>query len=59
MKKDFGIVILDLHFKYLNYSPQVHEEITNKITKDRSRDIARYNKLGSTCSGTIKRVKEQ
>lgn len=59
LRKDFGIEILDLHFKYLNYSPQVHDEITNKITKDRSRDIARYNKLGSTCNGTIKRVKEQ
>jgi membrane protease subunit HflC len=59
LRKDFGIEILDLHFKYLNYSKQVHAEITNKISKDRSRDIARYNKLGSTCSGTIKRVKEQ
>jgi membrane protease subunit HflC len=57
--KDFGIDILDLHFKYLNYSPQVHAEITNKITKDRGRDIARYNKLGNTCTGTIKRVMEQ
>jgi membrane protease subunit HflC len=57
--KEFGIEILDLHFKYLNYSPQVHAEITNKITKDRGRDIARYNKLGSTCTGTIKQVKEQ
>ena len=57
--KEFGIEILDLHFKYLNYSPQVHAEITNKITKDRGRDIARYNKLGSTCTGTIKQFKEQ
>ena len=57
--KDFGIEILDLHFKYLNYSAQVHAEITSKITKDRGRDIARYNKLGSTCRGTIKQVKEQ
>jgi membrane protease subunit HflC len=56
---EFGIRILDLHFKYLNYSPQVHDEITTKITKDRARDIARYNKLGSTCTGTIRRVKEQ
>ena len=55
----FGIQILDLHFKYLNYSKQVHEEITNKITKDRGRDIARYNKLGSACTGKIKQVKEQ
>ncbi len=59
LQKEFGIEILDLHFKYLNYSPQVHAEITSKITKDRERDIARYNKLGSTCSGTIKQVKEQ
>jgi len=57
--KEFGIEILDLHFKYLNYSTQVHAEITSKITKDRERDIARYNKLGSTCTGTIKQVKEQ
>jgi membrane protease subunit HflC len=57
--RDFGIEILDLHFKYLNYSSQVHEEITSKITKDRGRDIARYNKLGSTCAGTITQVKEQ
>ncbi len=56
---EFGIEILDLHFKYLNYSSQVHAEITSKITKDRERDIARYNKLGSTCTGTIKQVKEQ
>jgi len=59
LQKEFGIEILDLHFKYLNYSPQVHAEITSKITKDRERDIARYNKLGSTCTGTIKQVKEQ
>ena len=59
LRKDFGIEILDLHFKYLNYSPQVHNEITTKITKDRGRDIARYNKLGATCTGTIRRVKEQ
>ena len=59
LRKDFGIEILDLHFKYLNYSPQVHAEITTKITKDRGRDIARYNKLGDTCTGTIRRVKEQ
>ncbi len=59
LREDFGIEILDLHFKYLNYSPQVHAEITTKITKDRGRDIARYNKLGDTCTGTIRRVKEQ
>lgn len=59
LRKEFGMEILDLHFKYLNYSKQVHAEITNKITKDRGRDIARYNKLGDTCTGTIKRVKEQ
>jgi len=59
LKKDFGIEILDLHFKYLNYSPQVHQEITDKITKDRGRDIARYNKLGNACTGTIRQVKEQ
>ncbi len=59
LRKDFGIEILDLHFKYLNYSPQVHSEITTKITKDRERDIARYNKLGGACVGTIKQVKEE
>ena len=59
LRVDFGIEILDLHFKYLNYSPQVHAEITKKITKDRGRDIARYNKLGNTCTGTIRRVKER
>jgi modulator of FtsH protease HflC len=59
LREDFGIEILDLHFKYLNYSPQVHAEITTKITKDRGRDIARYNKLGNTCTGTIRRVKER
>jgi membrane protease subunit HflC len=59
LQAEFGIEILDLHFKYLNYSSQVHAEITNKITKDRGRDIARYNKLGSTCTGKIKQVKEQ
>lgn len=56
---EFGIELLDLQFKYLNYSSQVHAEITNKITKDRGRDIARYNKLGSACTGKIRQVKEQ
>ena len=59
LEDQFGIGILDLHFKYLNYSAQVHAEITNKITKDRGRDIARYNKLGNACTGKIKQVKEQ
>ena len=59
LRKQFGLEILDLHFKYLNYSPQVHAEITTKITKDRERDIARYNKLGGACVGTIKQVKEE
>lgn len=59
LRDEFGLEILDLHFKYLNYSPQVHAEITTKITKDRERDIARYNKLGDACTGTIRQVKEE
>ncbi len=59
LQQQFGIKLLDLHFKYLNYAYQVHEEITSKITKDRGRDIARYNKLGDACAGTIQQVKEQ
>jgi modulator of FtsH protease HflC len=59
LREEFGFEILDLHFKYLNYSPQVHAEITTKITKDRARDIARYNKVGDACTGTIRQVKEE
>ena len=59
LRDEFGFEILDLHFKYLNYSPQVHAEITTKITKDRARDIARYNKVGDACTGTIRQVKEE
>ena len=59
LQRDFGIIIVDLHFKYLNYSPQVHGQITTKITKDRARDIARYTKLGNVCTGRIRQVKEE
>ena len=55
----FGIQILDLHFKYLNYSPQVHHKIIEKISADRGKDIASYTKVGKTCTGIIDRTKEQ
>jgi membrane protease subunit HflC len=57
--EQFGIQILDLHFKYLNYSPQVHHKIIEKISADRGKDIASYTKVGKTCTGIIDRTKEQ
>ncbi len=57
--QQFGIQILDLHFKYLNYSPQVHHKIIEKISADRGKDIASYTKVGKTCTGIIDRTKEQ
>jgi len=51
---EFGIVIEDLHFKYLNYSAQVHGVIIRKIQADRQKDIASYLELGKQCVGYIK-----
>jgi membrane protease subunit HflC len=53
LKGEFGIEILDLHFKYLNYAPQIHDEIIGRITKERKDDIADYNRVGERCLGLI------
>ena len=53
---DYGIEVVDLHFKYLNYSPQVHSQIIEKIKTDRNKDIASYKKSGAKCVGYIRRV---
>lgn len=55
----FGIKVFDLHFKYLNYSPQVWKEMIDAIRADRERDIASYRKVGKACRGSIDQVKER
>lgn len=57
--QDFGIEILDLHFKYLNYSQQVHAKMIAAIEADRRKDIASYRKIGKACSGSIDRLRER
>jgi len=52
----FGIIIEDLHFKYLNYSPRVQDEIIKKIQSDRKEDIASYYEVGKECVGYIRGV---
>jgi membrane protease subunit HflC len=59
LRADFGIEILDLHFKYLNYSKQVHAKMISAIEADRRKDIASYRKIGKACSGSIDRLREQ
>jgi len=59
LRRDFGIEILDLHFKYLNYSKQVHAKMIAAIEADRRKDIASYRKIGKACSGSIDRLREQ
>jgi len=59
LRRDFGIEILDLHFKYLNYSKQVHAKMISAIEADRRKDIASYRKIGKACSGSIDRQREQ
>lgn len=59
LQSEFGIEILDLHFKYLNYSPQVHSKMIEMIRADREKDISSYRKAGKACLGSIKQVKER
>ncbi len=59
LRRDFGIEILDLHFKYLNYSQQVHAKMISAIEADRRKDIASYQKIGKACAGSIDRLREQ
>ena len=56
---EFGIEILDLHFKYLNYSPQVHQKMIDSIRADREKDIAAYRKIGKACVGSIQQTKQR
>ena len=53
---EYGIELVDLHFKYLNYSSQVHSQIIEKIKTDREKDIASYVKIGTKCVGYIDRL---
>ena len=59
LQEQFGIIILDLHFKYLNYSPRIQDSIINKIIADRRKDMSSYTEVGKTCTGIIDRTKEQ
>lgn len=59
LRGEFGINIFDLHFKYLNYSPQVHQAMIESIKADRRRDIEAYRKVGAVCKGSIDQVKER
>ncbi|MCA9634380.1 MAG: hypothetical protein KC766_42330, partial [Myxococcales bacterium] len=57
LEAQFGIHILDLHFRRLNYSSQIRESMVLAIAADRQRDIAAYNKVGTVCKGSIDQVK--
>ncbi|MFT7581199.1 MAG: membrane protease subunit HflC [Myxococcota bacterium] len=57
MQKEFGVSILDLHFKRINYSPAIHAAMVNEIKADRQRDIDMYKKVGDVCQGSIDQVK--
>ena len=59
LREEFGIEILDLHFKYLNYSPQVHQKMIDSIRADREKDIAAYRKIGKACVGSIDQVRQR
>ena len=59
LRAEFGIEILDLHFKYLNLSPAVHEDVIRRIRADREADIATYRRVGKACRGAILQGKEQ
>ena len=58
IRGEFGIKIFDLHFKYLNYSRQVHAKMIDAIKQDRKRDIEQYKKIGKACAGTIEAARE-
>jgi len=53
---EYGIEIVDMHFKYLNYSHQVHEQIIKQIEADRKDDISSYLEVGQKCVGYINRI---
>ncbi len=57
LEKEFGITILDLHFKELNYSPKIFAKMVDAISADRERDIQAYRKIGKVCEGSIDQVK--
>ncbi len=59
LRSEFGIEILDLHFKYLNYSPQVHQKMVESIKADREKDIAAYRRIGKACEGSIDRTRHR
>ena len=56
LEKDYGITVRDLHFKYLNYSEQVHQDIIRQIRADRLDDISSYLEVGRKCVGYIDRL---
>ena len=53
---EYGIEIVDMHFKYLNYSHQVHDQIIKQIEADRKDDISSYLEVGQKCVGYINRI---
>lgn len=57
LEAQFGVHILDLHFKHLNYSSQIRDSMVAAIAADRQRDIASYRKIGTVCKGSIDQVK--
>ena len=59
LREKNGIELLDLHFKYLNYSAQVQTSIIEEIKTERKKDIASYVKVGQACSGYIKRLTDE
>ena len=59
LREEFGLEILDLHFKYLNLAQAVHVDVIERIRADREADIAAYERVGLACKGSIQRGKEQ
>lgn len=54
-----GIELLDLHFKYLNYSQQVQSSIITEIMLERGLDRKTYERVGTACVGAILRETEE
>ena len=56
LESEYGIRLVDLHFKYLNYAKQVFDQIIKEIETDRRDDISSYLEVGKKCVGYINRV---
>lgn len=46
---EYRIELMNLHFKYLNYSTQVHNQIIKKIKTNRKKNITSYVKIRTKC----------